>query len=200
MCSERLISLRFCLPKSIRPFGVAKWQCPNFVVLPSLINQWQWKWRSLSRVCLRPHGLYSPWNSLGQNTGVGSRSLLQEIFPTRLFLNSHQLVVYPEVALVVKNPPVNAGDVRDGRLIPGSGRSSGKGNGNPLSIFACIILWTEEPGRIQPIESQSRTRLSHLARMCSSKERQDQCLCSLASVRHDQWVSLSRVIILNMWF
>ena len=29
------------------------------------------------------HGLYSPWNSLGQNTGVGSLSLLQEIFPTQ---------------------------------------------------------------------------------------------------------------------
>ena len=25
---------------------------------------------------LRPHGLYSPWNSLGQNTGVSSLSLL----------------------------------------------------------------------------------------------------------------------------
>ena len=31
---------------------------------------------------LRPHGLYSPWNSLGQNIGVGSLSLLQAIFPT----------------------------------------------------------------------------------------------------------------------
>ena len=31
---------------------------------------------------LRPHGLYSPWNSPGQNTGVGSHSLLQ-IFPTQ---------------------------------------------------------------------------------------------------------------------
>ena len=31
---------------------------------------------------LQPHGLYSPWNSLGQNTGVGSLSLLQGIFPT----------------------------------------------------------------------------------------------------------------------
>ena len=30
---------------------------------------------------LRPHGLCSPWNSLGQNTGVGSLSLLQRIFP-----------------------------------------------------------------------------------------------------------------------
>ena len=26
---------------------------------------------------------YSPWNSLGQNTGVGSLSLLQGIFPTQ---------------------------------------------------------------------------------------------------------------------
>ena len=33
--------------------------------------------------CLWPHGLYSPWNSPGQNTGVGSYSLLQGIFPTQ---------------------------------------------------------------------------------------------------------------------
>ena len=32
---------------------------------------------------LQPHGLYSPWNSLVQNTGVGSLSLLQRIFPTQ---------------------------------------------------------------------------------------------------------------------
>ena len=32
---------------------------------------------------LPPHGLYSPWNSPGQNTGVGSRSLPQGIFPTQ---------------------------------------------------------------------------------------------------------------------
>ena len=32
---------------------------------------------------LQPHGLYSPWNSPGQNTGVGSLSLLQQIFPTQ---------------------------------------------------------------------------------------------------------------------
>ena len=31
----------------------------------------------------RPHGLYSPWNSQGQNTGVGSLSLLEGIFPTQ---------------------------------------------------------------------------------------------------------------------
>ena len=37
--------------------------------------------RSVMSNSLRPHGLYSPWNSWGQNTGVGSLSLLQGIFP-----------------------------------------------------------------------------------------------------------------------
>ena len=40
------------------------------------------KVRSVLSDSLRPHGLYSPWNSPGQNTGVGSCSLLQGIFPT----------------------------------------------------------------------------------------------------------------------
>ena len=39
--------------------------------------------RSVVSDSLRPHGLYSPWNSPGQNTGVGSLSLLQGIFPTQ---------------------------------------------------------------------------------------------------------------------
>ena len=38
--------------------------------------------RSVMSDCLQPHGLYSPWNSPGQNTGTGSLSLLQGIFPT----------------------------------------------------------------------------------------------------------------------
>ena len=32
---------------------------------------------------LQHHGLYSPWNSPGQNTAEGSLSLLQGIFPTQ---------------------------------------------------------------------------------------------------------------------
>ena len=40
--------------------------------------------RSVVSDSLRPHGLYSPWNSPGQNTGVCSRSLLQGIFPTQV--------------------------------------------------------------------------------------------------------------------
>jgi len=36
------------------------------------------------------------------------------------------------VALVVKNVPANAGDIRDTGLIPGSGRSPGGGHSSPL--------------------------------------------------------------------
>ena len=36
------------------------------------------------------------------------------------------------MALVIKNPPANAGDVRDMGLIPGLGRSRGGAHGNPL--------------------------------------------------------------------
>ena len=43
-------------------------------------------------------------------------------------------VNYPpsQVALVVKNPPANAGDIKDVGSIPGLGRSPGEGHGNPL--------------------------------------------------------------------
>ena len=44
------------------------------------------KWsesRSVMSDSMRPHGLDSPWNSPGQNTGVGNLSLLQGIFPTQ---------------------------------------------------------------------------------------------------------------------
>ena len=60
----------------------------------SLFNRMKvkWKLKSLSHVRLfetpwtivySMDGLYSPWNSPGQNTGVGSLSLLQGIFPTQ---------------------------------------------------------------------------------------------------------------------
>ena len=42
-----------------------------------------------------------------------------------------------QAALVVKNPPPNAGDVRDMGLIPGLGRCPGGGHGNPLQ-YSCL--------------------------------------------------------------
>ena len=41
------------------------------------------------------------------------------------------------VALVVKNPPTNAGDIRDTGSAPRSGRSPGEENGNPLQ-YPCL--------------------------------------------------------------
>ena len=42
-----------------------------------------------------------------------------------------------QVALVVKNLPASAGDIRDSGSIPGLGRSPGEGNGNPLQ-YSCL--------------------------------------------------------------
>ena len=42
-----------------------------------------------------------------------------------------------QVALVVKNPPANAGDVRDASSIPGLGRSAGEEHSNPLQ-YSCL--------------------------------------------------------------
>ena len=47
---------------------------------------------------------------------------------------------------MVKNPPANAGDVRDAGLIPGLGRSPGGGHGNPLQNSRLGNPRTEEPG------------------------------------------------------
>ena len=91
---------------------------------------------------LRPYGPYNPWNSPGQNAGVGNRSLLQGSLSNPgmepgllhcwrvLYQLSHQgnprilecVVEISQVALVVKNLPANAGYVRDAGSILGSGR------------------------------------------------------------------------------
>ena len=58
---------------------------------------------------------------------------------------------------VVNNPLANAGDTGDAGSIPGSGRSPGIGNGNTLQYSCLGIPWTEGPGRLQSMESQSWT-------------------------------------------
>ena len=58
--------------------------------------------------------------------------------------------------LVVKNPPANAGVIRDMSLTPGSGRSPGGGHGNPLQ-YSCLDrgAWWATVQRV----TQSWTRL-----------------------------------------
>ena len=55
----------------------------------------------------------------------------------RALQGNEELTWASQVVLVVKNPPVNAGDIRDSDLIPGLGRSPGGGNGFPLQ-YSCL--------------------------------------------------------------
>ena len=47
------------------------------------------------------------------------------------------IYIASQVALVVKNPPPNAGDIRDSGSIPGSGKSPGGGHAN-LFQYSCL--------------------------------------------------------------
>ena len=59
------------------------WQANSLSRAPSGKSLWQCiKWKSLRSVLLFATSWTSPWNSTGQNTGVGSHTLLQGIFPT----------------------------------------------------------------------------------------------------------------------
>ena len=74
-------------------------------------------------------------------------NLLFDRYPPRLFqVRSCETNALPstvlefgasQVALVVKNPPANAGDIRVMGSIPGWGRSPGGGHGNPLQ-YSCL--------------------------------------------------------------
>ena len=55
---------------------------------------------------------------------------------------------------MVENLPTNAGDAKDTGSILGSGIYDGVGRGNPLSILAWKIAWTEEPGGLQSLGLQ----------------------------------------------
>ena len=126
---------------------------------------------------VRPRGLYSLWNSLGQNTGVGSLSLLQGIFPTqgsnpglpqcRQILSQLSHKGSPQGALVVKSPLASAGEAREVDLTPGSGRSSGERRADPLQ---CSYLenptdrgaWWATVHRV--VESQTQLKLLSTSR------------------------------------
>ena len=67
---------------------------------------------------------------------------------------------------VVKNPPAKAGDAGDVGLIPESRNSLEEEMDTHSGILSWEIPWTEEPGRLQPMGSQSQTCLS-TARQCT---------------------------------
>ena len=59
-----------------------------------------------------------------------------------------------QVTLVVKNSPANAGYIREVDLILGREDPLEEGMASHSSILAWSILWTEEPGGLQPMGSQ----------------------------------------------
>ena len=59
-----------------------------------------------------------------------------------------------QVALVIRNPPVNAGELRDAVSILGSEDPVEEGVETHSSILAWRIPWTEEPGRLQSMGLQ----------------------------------------------
>ena len=63
------------------------------------------------------------------------------------------------------NTPANAGDSGDLGLMPGSGRSPGGGNGNPLQYSCLEIPWLVG---YRPCDAKSRTGLSTLPHFCHS--------------------------------
>ena len=64
------------------------------------------------------------------------------------------------MVLVVKNPPANAGDIRDVALIPGSEEKMATHSG----ILAWRIPWTEEAGRLQSYTvTNNQTQLKQLS-------------------------------------
>ena len=75
-----------------------------------------------------------------------------------------------QVALVVKNLPANAGDVRDVGSIPRSGRFPGVGNGSPLQ-YSCLENPMDRGAWRAAVHgvTKSRTRLSDIAQCTSHR-------------------------------
>ena len=69
------------------------------------------------------------------------------------------------MTLKVKNPPTNAGDARDKSSVPGLGRSSGEGHGNPLH-YSCLKNSMDRgawPATVHWV-SESRIQLKQLSK------------------------------------
>ena len=77
-----------------------------------------------------------------------------------LFMLDMCLYGASQVALVVKNPPANAGDIRDMGSVPGLGRSPGRGHDNPLQ-YSCLETPTDRGAwrAIVHTVTKSQTRL-----------------------------------------
>ena len=79
-------NLAWKIPWTKKPGRYSPWSCKELDTTEQLtlvMKQSESEGHSVVSDTLRSHGLYSPWNSPGQNTGMGSLSLLQGIFATQ---------------------------------------------------------------------------------------------------------------------
>ena len=86
------------------------------------------------------YSVFLPGKSHGQQNLVGYT--VHGVAKSRTWLSTFTFTFHTkngasQVALVVKNPPANAGDIGDMGSIPGWGRSPGGGHGNPLQ-YSCL--------------------------------------------------------------
>ena len=93
------------------------------------------------RLKVSPHLGHAVLMTEGRNNVRGVQSHLQLL---------HGGERASQVALVIKNLPDSARDVRDLSSIPGLGRSPGGRHGNPLQ-YSCLGNSIEEPGRLQSV-------------------------------------------------
>ena len=109
--------------------------------------------RSVVSDSLWLRGLYSPWNSPGQNTGVGSLSLLQEIFPTQG--SNPGLPHCRRILYQLSHKGRNLLTIQKTRVWSlGQEYPLEKGTATHSSILAWRVPSTEEPGGLQSMERQ----------------------------------------------
>ena len=137
--------------------------------------------------------LYSPWNFLGQNTGVGSLSVLQGIFPAQGSIESRSLTLQGD-SLPAEPPgkPKNTGvgslsllqqifltqelnwglldstcNAGNMGLIPGLGRCPGEGKGYPLQCSGLEHLYAPySPWGHKELDTTERLSLSFTPSQC----------------------------------
>ena len=71
------------------------------------------------------------------------------------------------MALVVKNPPANAGDIRDVGSVPGQGRSPGEGNGYPLQC-SCLENLRDRGAWLAPVHRVSKSDTTEVSTHAAS--------------------------------
>ena len=94
------------------------------------------------------------------------------------------------MALVVKDPPANVGDIRDAGSIPGSRRSPGRGHGSPLS--SCLENPHEQSSLVGygpwgHKELDTTKQLTHTHKGSKSRSTKEKMSAGLTPVREVWW-------------